>query len=93
MIIVGEDGIILTTLDGGINWERIDFPSIRDENLISLQLLSDSRAYATTENGHIIASRGLDTSIGFDWDLVNNESFTGNSDGLINNVEVVNSLK
>ena len=92
-IIVGEDGIILTTLDGGINWERIDFPSIRDENLISLQLLSDSRAYATTENGHIIVSRGLDTSIGFDWDLVNNESFTGNSDGLINNVEVVNSLK
>ena len=92
-IIVGEDGIILTTLDGGINWERIDFPSVRDENLISLQLLSDSRAYATTENGQIIVSRGLDTSIGFDWNLVNNESFAGNSDGLINNVEVVNSLK
>ena len=92
-IIVGEDGIILTTLDGGVNWEKVDFPSVRDENLISLQLLSDSRAYATTENGHIIVSRGLDTSIGFDWDLVNNESFAGNSDGLINNVEVVNSLK
>ena len=82
-IIVGEDGIILTTLDGGVNWEKVDFPSVRDENLISLQLLSDSRAYATTENGHIIVSRGLDTSIGFDWDLVNNESFADNSDCLL----------
>lgn len=92
-IIVGEDGIILTTLDGGINWEKIDVPTVTDENLISLQLLSDSRAYATSENGHILVSRGLDTSIGFDWDVVNNKSFIGISDGLINNVEVVNSLK
>ena len=92
-IIVGENGIILTTLDGGINWDKIDLPSITEENLISLQILSDSRAYATTENGHILVSRGLDTSIGFDWDVVNNKSFIGISDGLINNVEVVNSLK
>lgn len=92
-IIVGENGIILTTLDGGINWERIDFLPVANENLISLQLLSDSRAYATTENGHIIVSRGLDTSIGFDWNLVNNEVFIDISDGLINNIEVVNSLK
>jgi polar amino acid transport system permease protein len=92
-IIVGEDEILLTTLDGGINWEKIDLPTITDKNLVSLQLLSDSRAYATTENGHILVSRGLDTSIGFDWDVVNNESFIGISDGLINNVEVVNSLK
>lgn len=92
-IIVGENGVILTTLDGGVNWESIDFLPVIDDNLISLQLFSDSRAYATTENGNIIVSRGLDTSIGFDWDIVNGDSFDSNSDGLINNIEVVNSLK
>ena len=92
-IIVGENGVILTTLDGGVNWESIDFLHVIDDNLVSLQLFSDSRAYATTENGNIIVSRGLDTSIGFDWDIVNGDSFDSNSDGLINNIEVVNSLK
>tara|TARA_X000001036_G_scaffold247489_1_gene230721 strand:+ start:1117 stop:3465 length:2349 start_codon:yes stop_codon:yes gene_type:complete len=93
-IIVGDDGIILSTLNGGINWERIETPSlVEDKDIISLQLISDSRAYAVTEEGYILVSRGMDTNIGFEWELVSNELFLDFDDGLLNNIEVVNSIK
>ena len=93
-IIVGDDGIILSTLNGGVNWERIETPSfVEDNNIVSLQLISDSRAYAVTEEGYILVSRGLDTNIGFEWELVNNELSLNMDDVGVNNIEVVNSIK
>jgi len=92
-IIVGEDGIILSTLDGGMNWDEIESPSPEGDDLVSVQLLSDSRAYAATEKGHTLVSRSLETSIGYEWNLVKEESSFDGNFGLINNIEVVNSLK
>ena len=76
-IIVGDSGLILTTIDGGDNWELIEIPEeLKDSNINSIDLFSSSKAYAITDSGDILISRNLETSIGFDWDLVNADRIT-----------------
>ena len=92
-VIVGDRGLILTTLDSGYNWNLIEPPeSIKNSNIISVELYSESKAYATTEDGYILVSRNLDTSIGFEWDLVLDERLPIGA-ARIENIDVINSIK
>ena len=93
-VIAGDEGIIMTTLDGGNNWELIEVPeTIRDSNIISLELFSGARAYATTEDGEILVSRSLETSIGFEWELVSGDNLPHRDDIIINHIEVITTNK
>ncbi|MGY8692071.1 MAG: WD40/YVTN/BNR-like repeat-containing protein, partial [Candidatus Poseidoniales archaeon] len=92
-IIVGDSGLILTTIDGGVNWELIEIPEeIRDSNINSVDLFSSSKAYAITDSGEILISRNLETSIGFDWDIVNVDRITNSEINFVN-IKVINPLK
>ena len=67
--------LILTTIDRGVTWDIISSPpdAINDSDIISVEFVfSSSKAYASTDSGEgrILVSRSLETSIGFDWDLV-----------------------
>ena len=92
-IIVGDGGLILTTIDGGVNWELVESPEeIMESNINSVDLYSSSKAYALTDSGEILISRSLETSIGFDWDLVNVDRMTNDEINFVN-IKVINPLK
>ncbi|MCP2507601.1 MAG: YCF48-related protein, partial [Candidatus Thalassarchaeaceae archaeon] len=92
-IIVGDSGLILTTIDGGDNWELIEIPEeLKDSNINSIDLFSSSKAYAITDSGDILISRNLETSIGFDWDLVNADRITDSEINFIK-IKAINPLK
>ena len=92
-IIVGNNGLILTTIDQGVTWDIITPPdAIKNSNIISIELFSNSKAYATTQEGRILVSRNLETSIGFEWDLVTEEKLPDNNIQIVN-IDVINPLK
>ena len=78
-MIVGDNGIILATNDGGENWEYREPPEGLVANIVALDYYSGIRAYAVTDEGHIVKSIGspTGTAVGYVWELVQIESEDG----------------
>ena len=96
-LITGEDGIILATTDGGINWEYRDAPEgAENKEIIDVEFYSRIRAYAITDDGSILKSAmSGETKVGFIWELIEIESQNGSTSlGVeLNSIEVVSTNK
>ena len=75
-IITGEGGSIFATKDGGLSWEYRDVPSeASDSNITSVHYFSDIRAYAVTDEGHILrSSREGTLPVSYVWHVIEIES-------------------
>ena len=73
---VGDNGMILATDDGGQSWEYREAPEGLVANIVAVDYYSPIRAYAITDEGHIVKSVGTPTgtAVGFVWELVEIES-------------------
>ena len=71
-LISGEDGIILATDDGGSSWDYRDAPgSLSAVDIVEIEYFSAIRAYAISEEGHILkSSREGNLAVGFLWSIV-----------------------
>ena len=71
-LISGEGGIILATTDGGISWDYRDSPAETSESrIVGIDYFSTVRAYAITDEGHILkSSREGTVPVGFVWNIV-----------------------
>ena len=74
-IISGESGAIIASSDGGISWEYRDAPSeVSTKAIIDVEYYSTIRAYAISEEGHILkSSREGNVPVGFVWSTVDIE--------------------
>ena len=76
-VIVGSDGTILFSDDGGENWDYREAPEgVGDANIIGVEYYGISRIYAITDDGSILIStnnvaQGIE--VGFEWTLVDFE--------------------
>ena len=71
-LISGQGGTILATSDGGVTWDYRDAPNeVSSSNIVLVEYYSDIRAYAITEQGHILkSSKQGSVSVGFVWGIV-----------------------
>tara|TARA_B100000287_G_scaffold430835_1_gene486871 strand:+ start:2557 stop:5013 length:2457 start_codon:yes stop_codon:yes gene_type:complete len=71
-LISGGEGMILATDDGGITWDYRDAPSDASQSkIVSIDYFSTVRAYAITDEGHILkSSREGTVPVGFVWNVV-----------------------
>ena len=71
-LIVADGGTIVATTDGGETWEYRDSPSeISSVDIVDISYYSSIRAYAITEEGHILkSSREGNVQVGFVWSIV-----------------------
>ena len=71
-LISGEGGMILATTDGGYSWDYRDSPAETSEStIIGIDYFSTVRAYAITDEGHILkSSREGTVPVGFVWNVV-----------------------
>ncbi|MDG1539947.1 MAG: ABC transporter permease subunit [Candidatus Thalassarchaeaceae archaeon] len=71
-IISGENGTILATDDGGSSWDYRDAPGeLSAVDIIGIEYYSSIRAYAISEDGHILkSSREGNLAVGFVWNIV-----------------------
>ena len=74
-IISGENGAIIASSDGGSSWEYRDAPSeVSSKAIIDIVYYSTIRAYAISEEGHILkSSREGNVPVGFVWSIVDIE--------------------
>ena len=74
-IISGENGAIIASSDGGSSWEYRDAPSeVSSKAIIEIVYYSTIRAYAISEEGHILkSSREGNVPVGFVWSVVDIE--------------------
>ena len=74
-IISGENGAIIASSDGGSTWEYRDAPSeVSTKSIIDIEYYSTIRAYAISEEGHILkSSREGNVPVGFVWSIVDIE--------------------
>ena len=74
-IISGENGAIIASSDGGSSWEYRDAPSeVSTKAIIDVEYYSTIRAYAISEEGHILkSSREGNVPVGFVWSTVDIE--------------------
>ena len=74
-IISGENGAIIASSDGGSSWEYRDAPSeVSTKAIIDVEYYSTIRAYAISEEGHILkSSREGNVPVGFVWSIVDIE--------------------
>ena len=74
-IISGESGTIIASSDGGSTWEYRDAPSeVSSKAIIDTVYYSTIRAYAISEEGHILkSSREGNVPVGFVWSIVDIE--------------------
>ena len=74
-IISGESGAIIASSDGGSSWEYRDAPSeVSAKAIIDVEYYSTIRAYAISEEGHILkSSREGNVPVGFVWSTVDIE--------------------
>ena len=74
-IISGESGAIIASSDGGSSWEYRDAPSeVSAKAIIEVEYYSTIRAYAISEEGHILkSSREGNVPVGFVWSTVDIE--------------------
>ena len=96
-LISGEGGTILASADGGAVWDYRDAPSqVSSKSIVSIDYFSSIRAYAITDEGHILrSSREGSVTVGFVWSLVEIESH-GRSTSLgveLNSMEVLSTYK
>ncbi len=96
-LISGDGGTILASTDGGVVWDYRDAPSqVSSDSIISIDYFSTIRAYAITDEGHILrSSREGSVAVGFVWSLVEIESH-GRSTSLgveLNSMEVLSTYK
>ena len=75
-MIVGDSGTILATNDGGESWEYREPPEGMVADILAIDYYSGIRAYAVTDEGHIVKSIGSPsgTAVGYVWELVEIES-------------------
>ncbi|MDP6986276.1 MAG: ABC transporter permease subunit, partial [Candidatus Thalassarchaeaceae archaeon] len=71
-LISGEGGMILATTDGGYSWDYRDSPAETSEStIVGIDYFSTVRAYAITDEGHILkSSREGTVPVGFVWNVV-----------------------
>tara|TARA_B100000945_G_scaffold185224_1_gene148504 strand:+ start:3327 stop:5714 length:2388 start_codon:yes stop_codon:yes gene_type:complete len=71
-LISGEGGSIMASSDGGSNWEYRDAPSeVSTIGIIDIEYYSTIRAYAISEEGHILkSSREGNVPVGYVWNVV-----------------------
>jgi len=71
-LIAADGGTIVATTDGGDTWEYRDAPSdIGSADIIEISYYSSIRAYAVSEDGHILkSSREGNVPVGFVWSIV-----------------------
>jgi polar amino acid transport system permease protein len=96
-LISGNSGTILASTDGGVVWDYRDAPDqVSSKNIVSIDYFSAIRAYAITDEGHILrSSREGNVTVGFVWNLVEIESH-GRSTSLgveLNSIEVLSTNK
>ena len=74
-IISGESGTIIASSNGGSTWEYRDAPSeVSSKAIIDTVYYSTIRAYAISEEGHILkSSREGNVPVGFVWSIVDIE--------------------
>ncbi|MFL2493409.1 MAG: YCF48-related protein [Candidatus Thalassarchaeum sp.] len=74
-VVVGTNGTIIFSEDGGQSWDYRDAPSeVIERPIVSVEFYSAVRIYAVTDQGHIIKSaREGTTDVGFLWNLVDIE--------------------
>jgi len=74
-IISGESGTIIASSDGGSTWEYRDAPSeVSSKAIIDTVYYSTIRAYAISEEGHILkSSREGNVPVGFVWSIIDIE--------------------
>ncbi len=78
-MIVGDNGTILATNDGGESWEYREAAEGLVADIVALDYYSGIRAYAVTDEGNIVKSIGSPsgTAVGYVWELVEIESENG----------------
>jgi polar amino acid transport system permease protein len=96
-LISGNSGTILASTDGGVVWDYRDAPGqVSSKSIVSIDYFSAIRAYAITDEGHILrSSREGSVTVGFVWSLVEIESH-GRSTSLgveLNSMEVLSTYK
>ena len=71
-LVAADGGIIVATTDGGDTWEYRDAPEeIGASDIVEITYYSSIRAYAISEDGHIIkSSREGNVPVGFVWSIV-----------------------
>ena len=71
-LISGDNGTILATDDGGLSWDYRDAPGeLSAVRIIGIEYYSSIRAYAISEEGHILkSSREGNLAVGFVWNIV-----------------------
>ena len=71
-LISGENGTILASSDGGRTWDYRDAPSeVSSSTIVDIEYYSTIRAYAITDEGHILkSSREGNVPVGFVWSVV-----------------------
>ena len=74
-LISGEGGTILASSDGGRTWGYRDAPSeVSSSAIVDIEYYSTIRAYAITDEGHILkSSREGNVPVGFVWSVVDIE--------------------
>lgn len=74
-LISGESGAILASSDGGRTWSYRDAPSeVSSSVIVDIEYHSTIRAYAITDEGHILkSSREGTVPVGFVWSVVDIE--------------------
>ena len=74
-LISGENGTILASSDGGSTWDYRDAPSeVSSSTIVDIEYHSTIRAYAITDEGHILkSSREGNVPVGFVWSVVDIE--------------------
>ena len=96
-LISGNSGTILASTDGGVVWDYRDAPGqVSSKSIVSIDYFSAIRAYAITDEGHILrSSREGSVAVGFVWSLVEIESH-GRSTSLgveLNSMKVLSTYK
>ena len=96
-LISGNSGTILASTDGGVMWDYRDAPGqVSSKSIVSIDYFSTIRAYAITDEGHILrSSREGSVAVGFVWSLVEIESH-GRSTSLgveLNSMKVLSTYK
>ncbi len=96
-LISGDSGTILASTDGGVVWDYRDAPGqVSSKSIVSIDYFSAIRAYAITDEGHILrSSREGSVIVGFVWNLVEIESH-GRSTSLgveLNSMKVLSTYK
>ena len=107
-VIVGADGTILFSDDGGATWDYREAPEGASEaEIVAVEFYSPVRIYAITEDGRVLMSMSnvvTGTEVGYLWTLIDFERhyFPGSTEYLLNppnldveltSIEVVTTTK